>query len=233
MRLITTMFAAIALAVFASPASALLIDNFTDASSVSSPVGPVSTATADIIPLGSIVGGVRDSTALNLSGTGSVDVFTAPGTLLGPTMVMAYAAGPGVFGGFSLGYDGAGSGLGGVDFTDGGLSNSFVVGVNFSDFGGGVAITVDDGGGPVTSPGFPLPGLITGGAPVPVAIPFAAFPGIDFTTVESVLFEFAAPVPATDIEILFLETDFVIPEPATASLLVLAMGSVACVRRRR
>ena len=233
-------FFAVALAAAISlPAQALLIDDFTDASGVFTTPGPgvTFTSTPDGAPFGSIVGGVRESGAHNTSGGGLVDVFTKPGTLLG-TPVMAYASAPGVTGAMELTYDAGGAGLGGglgEDFTVGG-DNAFEIAVNFADFPAALFIAVEDADGDLDSKGpFPMPGLITGGAPVGVPVPYAAFdPSIDFDKLTLLSFLFDAPTPATDLEVLFLDTTFVppIPEPTTLAGLGI-MGMLVMTRRRR
>ena len=217
--------------VVAAPVSALMIDDFTVSSSTTVDPGPGSLPSFTAGPSASIVGGDRGVLVHNLSGGGAVIVETETGTGLS-TDVLSYSSASGVTGGFALFYNGPiASGLGGLDFTDGGASNGFVIGVNLSDFASTVAVqVVDTLGGGFTSSAFSIPTQDPGGAPVEVAIPFASVPGVDFTTVDSVFFNFVTSAPETNLEILSLETGNLIPEPGAASLLVLFLSGVAYFR---
>ena len=227
------LMAALAMFLVAAPAQALLIDDFTDSSADIVSPGPGSTfgSTTDGAPFGSIVGGVRETSLTNSSGGGPVDLFTKVGTGI-PDSVMAYAAAPGVKGDFGLLYNAGGPGLGGVDLTDGGTSNAFDIAVNFSDFPSDIYIEVVDTTSAFFFAGpFPLPGLVPGGAPVSVPVPFAAFPGVDFSSVDGLFFGVDAPI-AADLELLFLDTTFIVPEPSTMVCLSMG-GAVLLVRRKR
>ena len=228
-----SLLAALAAFLVAAPAHAILIDDFTDSSADIVTPGPgiSGSSTPDGAPFGSIVGGVRDTGLSNSSGGGPVDLFTKVGTGI-PDSVMAYAAAPGVKGDFALVYDAGGAGLGGVDLTDGSTSNAFDIAVNFSDFPSDIFISVVDttSASAVAGP-FPLPGLVPGGAPVSVPVPFAAFPGVDFTSVDALVFDVDAPI-AADLELLFLDTTFLVPEPSTTVCLSMA-GVALLVRRKR
>jgi len=227
-------------AAFSLPARAVLIDDFTDASTVTvgPAVGSASVLTLDFGPP-SIIGGSRKSEVFKTApatGTAVVKVFTTVGTGLGGTPVMAYSADPGSVGAMELTYDDSGFGLGsglGADLTLGG-DNAFGVGVNFADFMAPLSISVTDFDGDFSTSGpHPMPFGLPGGAPVDVAVPYASFsPLIDFTAITSIRFSFDATVAATDLEVLFLESTFVVPEPATFAGLSL-MGLLVLTRRRR
>jgi len=223
----------------ALPTHALIIDDFTDSSSLTVGPGPglLPLVTVDAPPLGSIVGGVRTTVVDNISGGGLAVAETKIGTGLAiPVMSLSNSAG--VLANMALVYDSGGAGFGGglgEDFTVGG-DNSLNIAMNFADFPTALFITAGDADGDTDTIGpIPLPGLLTGGAPVGVPVPYALFdPAVDFEKIVGLSFLFAAPHAATDIEVFFLDTIFIppIPEPTTIAGLTL-MGLMMLSQRRR
>jgi len=226
----------------AYPAHAILIDDFTDSSSVAVNPGPGVdfASTSDTAPLGSILGGER---FLHVTyGTGTAILETNTGTAI-PDSVMSYSAAGGGSDFFYLTYDAAGAGLGGgsgTDITIGG-DNAFDISVNLVDALVKLQIQADDADGDSDLVFYigdlhyiPLPTPLPGGAPVSLTVPYALFdPSIDFDKITRLTFAFNARSTATNLEIVALQTATVpIPEPTTLAGLSL-MALIVLARRRK
>ncbi len=135
--------------------------------------------------------------------------------------------GPGTTADLALLYDDFTS----LDITGEGNFNAFAVIVTFIQGNSEVAVTVSDSDSTDTATT-----VVSGTGPTlaSVIIPFADFTGIDFTDVDSITLNFNVSDEATDVRIdRFALTQFVIPEPASAMLLVAGASLMISGRRRR
>jgi hypothetical protein len=232
--------------VMTTSAQALVIDDFTDSSSLEteflgSPHDDVSTT--DTIPLGSIIGGVRHSSLSSGSLSIIAKLETKTGTGISNS-VMAFssiASTTGYAGNLGLFYDGGGAGFGGgagADFTIGG-DNAFEIIVNRTvNVSPDLQFEVHDADGEiglVTSIAFP--DLPLGGSPESILIPYTAFASqIDFDKITNVglIHPFwSEPGTAVGLEIVSINTTYVpVPEPTTFAGLSF-MGLLVLTRRRR
>ena len=224
--------AALFLLLGTAPASALTIDTFdTDQSvSVPSPSGSVSGA--------GILGTERDMEVNLLTGT-DVTMATAG------TSQLFYSHALGSTGSGLIVWDGVDgstginfTGLGGVDFTDGGLSDALGVVVTLNDSPAPITLTVYTDADNFSVGTIPLPGGILFGSSVMITEQFADFTdagalgGADFTNVGALtLFIDGAGIPPLDIGIDLVVT--VAPEPASGGLVALGILGLAYAGRRR
>ena len=211
-------------------AQALLIDNFSDVQSLShsSPGFISSTATTP-----GALGGKRDA-RVNVTASpagNSLDLNIA-----GTQQTLSHSQGSRVTGTSSIEWDGgngAGSinttGLGGVDLTDGGISDRLSVMVVETDLPSSLSFTIYDMLGGSAS------GVLNLGAvPVPTSFDllFSNFVGtVDMANVGAIKMVISGS-PNTDLTIDFVETTHT-PEPSTLLLLGTGLLSVAGYAWRR
>jgi hypothetical protein len=213
-------------------AQALLIDNFNDVQSLSrSSVG----STSSTVTAPGAIGGKRD---------GRVHVTSSPaGNSLDLNIdvgqpTLSHSQGSQVTGASIIEWDGgngAGSidhtGLGGVDLTDGGVSDRLRVMVLQDDLPASLSFTIYDTLGGSASGVLALPGFIFAG-PTPFDLLFSSFVGaVDMTSVGAIKMVISG-LPNTDLTIDFVETTHT-PEPSTLLLLGTGILSVAGYGWRR
>ena len=104
-----------------------------------------------------------------------------------------------------------------ADLTAAGTLNAIGIEVVFDDLPATILMTITDG-----SSNSGTASLITTGgifAPQVLTLVFAGFTGaIDFSDIETISMQLTATMPATDVQIGFIESTFV-PEPSTTMLL--------------
>jgi len=216
------LFLAVAVAAaFSLPAHAVLIDDFSDAAAVSASSGTPSdnVATAS----GSFLGTDRQLDADWISGPNSVDgdidsggsgllTMSTDADTLGTLMVLW-------------------QNIGGVDLTAAGSLNAISLGINFDDLPVDIVLDITDSSAGTGSATSALPGGIFG--LISQDVLFASFSGsVDFSSVETIKLTLNPQFPATDLQINFIESTFVVPEPTTLAGLSL-MGLLVVARRRR
>jgi len=181
-----------------------------------------------------VIGGERD---ILVDVVGTASPISAAGIIAGPAGLLQLATfgGPGTR--MIATYNGVNDvGLGGMDVTDSGANNKFVLRFNSIDAGDadklGLKVTVGSTGNPPSSKSY-LVDESTGW--LDRYIPFSDF-AADLTSVTSLEFAFndlVAPVPNVDFELDLIEA---VPEPSTLALLF-ALGAFVCVagawRRRK
>jgi hypothetical protein len=234
-------------ATIAIPAHAVLIDDFTDASSLVVDPGPdhEDAITPDAAPFGSIIGGHRQSQITNSNFGLPVRLETKVGTGISDS-VMSYSAitsSTRRAGIFALVYNSDGAGLGGgagEDLTIGG-HNAFEIVVNLAANVSPTlvlgVIDADDVHGYAFN--IALPEILVGGSPESILIPFAAFlplAQVDFDRITQVSLDAhlsGEPTTAVSFEIVSLNTTFIpVPEPTTLAGLSLS-GMLVLTRRCR
>ena len=176
----------VASVMLSASASALVLDSFNTGQLVEDGTdggGLVSS----LIACADCVGGYR-----------AIGVNRETGTLIGNTTMqigggaLSFSNDAGVEGvGYVL-YNGNNTGLGGLDFTDGGNADAFLIEVLFADFGFEMEWTVIDSLMNTSTQTLIANVAVPGDVPAPleVELGFAAFAGIDFTQVEQLRLEF-------------------------------------------
>jgi hypothetical protein len=228
----------------AGAAHALIIDDFnTTQSLTASTTGvPVSSFVASAPT--SIVGGEREATLTRLSGAD-------PATLnfnSGASGTLSVANGTGGTSLSRIVWDGSGdagaatidaTGLGGIDFTVGGLQDAFDLRVVANDFPAFITIDVYSDALNASTLTIASPGLIPGPASVPLLFEYANFStllgsGASFNNVGAIVLRINANLNATDIELDFFGTTTTqVPEPGPLAALGLGIGLLAFARRRK
>ena len=227
----------------AGAAHALTIDDFNTTQSLTASTTAVPVSSFVTAAPTSIVGGEREATLIRNSGadpatlnfnsgaSGTLSVANGTGGTSLSTVVWDGSADAG-----SLALDTLG--LGGVDFTVGGLQNAFDLRVVANDFPAAITIDVYSGSDASTLT-LNSTGLIPGPASVPLLFEFASFntlsgAGADFTNIGAIVLTINATFNATDIELDFFGTTTTqVPEPGPLAALGLGLGLLAFSRRRK
>ena len=207
---------AISGAALAFNAQALLIDDFDSVMQSVGAVGAPNTAAAPVI------GGFRTVELTSIVGALGASATVLPA----PSGFYAHSADVGTSATSQLTWDANGTGLGGADFTDAGLSTLFHLDILSIDVGlVDLTITVADTLSGVDS--VTLSGLTVGQA----AFDFASFSGIDFTSIDSVQLTVAGGI-AADLSLDLFETsgDLNLPEPS--AFLLMGLGLFGFSRRK-
>ncbi len=185
----------------------------------------------EVISAPSAIGGYRDITVTYAGdgGADSYDVMLVDRT--GPSTRLTWNSDDGIYGSIKLLYDGNGSGLGGIDITDGG-THEFLVTSSSGDGGAvGIKFTVIDQLGNVSY--IEQQFLVTGIEPILHFLPFDSWTGsADLTNIDSIEILFSTTADfgfGGDYKFGAIATGT--PEPAT--LLVLALGLLPTLRRSR
>jgi hypothetical protein len=222
------------LLVAAGTARSLWIDRFeTDQSTA---VLTPDTSASDEASGTGMIGGERDITVTRTSGVG-VTAITSMGTFAYGHIAASEGMG-------TLVWDGPdGSpildaiGLGGVDFTDGGLSSAISMSVLFDDFSAPLILTVYTDADNFSEATVMLPGGIPPDPQALLLVPFKNFTavggtGADFTDVGAFSITIdGSSTPALDVEIDSIQTTST-PEPSPAALLTGGLVVLAWLGRR-
>ncbi|WP_017325184.1 PEP-CTERM sorting domain-containing protein [Synechococcus sp. PCC 7336] len=221
-------------------AASLTLDSFDESTITNIGAGNLAVAGSTIFPTGTtvnqtngpastILGGTRDLTLEFLSGPQSnpfpVTIQTA-GCLNSGENCLSFSSGVGVLASFSLAYDG----LSAFDITDGGVNTNIAIGIDFSDLGGSVEIIATSG---INSDSFITTFPI--GQSDSIGIEFSEFSGVDFTALDSIVFNFE-PVTSAQLSLTFLEfapPATAIPEPKTMLGTAAALGMGVYLKRRK
>jgi len=218
----SVLFLAVAVAAaFSLPAHAVLIDDFTDATSVSADSGTTSDNAATAA--GSFLGSNRQLDADWISGPNSIagDIDS------GGSGLLTMSAGANTLGTVMVLWQN----IGGVDLSAAGTLNAISLGIDFDDLPVDIVLDITDSSANTGSANSAAPGGIF--APISQDVLFTSFSGsVDFSSVETIKLTLNPLFPATDIQINFIESTFVVPEPATLAGLSM-MGLLVLTRRRR
>jgi len=216
------LFLAVAVAAaFSLPAHAVLIDDFSDAAAVSATSGTPSdnAATAS----GSFLGTDRQLDSDWTSGPNSVDGDIDSGG----SGLLTMSTGANTSGTLMVLWQN----IGGVDLSAAGTLNAISLGIDFDDLPVDIVLDITDSSANTGSASTTAPGGIF--LPISQDILFASFSGsVDFSAVETIKLTLTPQFPAADIQINFIESTFVVPEPTTLAGLSL-MGLLLVARRRR
>ena len=179
---------------------------------------------------GGILGGARDM-LVQSDGLNTTTGFVTSGEL-------EFSNEINTTGTVSLFYDGAGTpgaGIGGVDITDDGANDRFVLGILASLGVMDLSITVSDTSANTATVTETVSGVINPPGVTPITLAFAGLIGdiVNLTEVDSLLVVFDTDQQATDATLQFIGTDTAIPLPAPVFLLLTGMAGLAYVGRKR
>jgi len=210
------------LALASTTASAVVIDNFdTGNTNITRTSVGTSTDTANGNPA-DIIGNDRDASLTYISGELDASAQANP-----PTGRFSWSNAAGVTSSASLVWDDGAGGLGGVDLTEGGLSDAILMELVTIDLDVQLTFTVEDTQGGSSSR------TLTGLTPGELKFAYASFTGTaNFTDVNriSLLFEGPANVDAT---IDLVSTSQLVPEPASVLLFGVGLTALGGAMRRR
>jgi len=210
------------LALASTTASAVVIDNFdTGNTNITRNSVGTSTDTANGNPA-DIIGNDRDASLTYISGELDASAQANP-----PTGRFSWSNAAGVTSSASLVWDDGAGGLGGVDLTEGGLSDAILMELVTIDLDVQLTFTVEDTQGGSSSR------TLTGLTPGELKFAYASFTGTaNFTDVNriSLLFEGPANVDAT---IDLVSTSQLVPEPASVLLFGVGLTALGGAMRRR
>jgi len=220
MKRLTLLLPVLALA--STTASAVVIDNFdTGNTNITRNSVGTSTDTANGNPA-DIIGNDRDASLTYISGELDASAQANP-----PTGRFSWSNAAGVTSSASLVWDDGAGGLGGVDLTEGGLSDAILMELVTIDLDVQLTFTVEDTQGGSSSR------TLTGLTPGELKFAYASFTGTaNFTDVNriSLLFEGPANVDAT---IDLVSTSQLVPEPASVLLFGVGLTALGGAMRRR
>lgn len=225
------------LVVLPSTSEALIIDHFNvnQILTLSAP-GSISSSVLG----GAILGGERDISLNLISGIGGVSIDSNISGL----SILDQSGNSTVKAKSTITWDGIdGSsaldpiGLGGADLTESGASSGLGLGVVFDDLPAKLELSVYTNAGNWSKATLNLPGLIL--SPTNYIISFASFvtqagTGADFSNVGAVSMLIDATIaPGTDLQIDFLNTVNLVPEPGTMMLIGIGLIGVYGVSRKK
>jgi hypothetical protein len=219
----------------AGPAAALTIDAFTSPQTTTV-ISPFSSATTTATGAG-ILGGEREMTVNRLSGV-AVTMTSAVGSLGHGQIAGSLGTGEVIWDGVDGGAPFDPLGLGGVDFTDGGLSAAVAISLLFDNLPATLTLTAYTDAGNASSVTAVLPGGIPPGPVLVLTIPFSDFApfagtGADFTSIGALQMEIDG-TSSSGLNLALGPVETVpIPEPGTFFLLGLGLVGLAGYRRRR
>ncbi len=221
-RILLTLVISTAVAGSHNASASLIIDHFSLGSGTHLNADQSHPTAASIVVAGDAIGGTRYVGVQWDSGDGTPSSVAADN--LPPAGVISFTSKTSNRGSYFLDYSQGGSGLGGIDFTQGGTVQGIVVDFLQNDLGNvSMNSAVVDLAGNVSVASFVNIG--TG----MVLFPFASFVGAaDLTEVDVVQFKIEG-INATDMSIDFIELQSLpVPEPTTllaAALLLLPFGA--------
>ena len=184
-------------------AATFVIDDFRTPSFTTSPEGIVS----DTVSGPGILGGERVIELTRISGFTNSAALTTNCNLITPIIqCMSFNSGVGSLGSLSLTY--GSNMLPGIDVTNAGFNDGFVLLVQFADFPTNFTITAKDNSGNTSSFTQQTPGLVFLN-PNTIRADFARFTGglVDFADLDEVTFSFDATFPATDFQFNVVATE--------------------------
>lgn len=219
-------------------ARAVMIDDFST-TQTTAVFSPGTTASGQASGAG-ILGGERDMTVTRVSGVG-VTMIASTGALSYGHTGSSEAMGLIVWDGPDASIVLDPTGLGGADFTDGGLSDVVAVSLSFNDFSTPIIFTAYTDAANFSTATVLSPGNIPPDPATVLTVAFADFvtaggAGADFSNIGafSLLIDGSA-ISALDLEILSVETNAAasVPEPSTALLVGGGIVVLGRLRRRR
>ncbi len=201
----------------------MIIDEFAIAQSLAvSSTSPTDSSTVMDSGTGTIIGGQRQVNLEYLSGPGIANVeIHATGS-----NDMAFSIQSNTDALATLIWD-AGSSLGGLDLTEGGMLLGLGVMINSDDLEADLNFQIRDTANNVATAQLALPGDLF--SPQEMFLSFSAFSGVDMTSVDAISLTIDAMFPAVDLEIDYIKATT--PEPA--GLALLAFGGLSVIRRKR
>lgn len=225
------------LAMVGDTAQALMIDDFSTAQTLTV-VTPGTSATDETSGAG-IAGGERDMEVTRSTGVGI--------TMIATTGSLSYGHIAGSEGTGRIIWDGIDgdpllnpTGLGGLDFTDGGASDAFGLSILLNDFAAPLTLIAYSDAANFSTATVLLPGNIPPDPLEILTILFTDFvptgSGADFANIGALeLLIDGSAVSALDLELGFIQTlgTIPVPEPSTSVLLLGGLLGIACTKRRR
>lgn len=176
-----------------------------------------------------IIGGSR---ALTVSATAGAPPLGTTAAVMQVNNFLSFSNDVGVTGQLQVEWNAGGTGLGGIDLTDAGTNDGFLVDITTADNDFSLSFEVDDALGGTSTFSSIVPEL-SGPGSLPLFIAFGVFNGnADFTSIDSIRMTLTSVGAALDMSIASISSVAEIPIPGAIPLMLSGLAGLGFAGRR-